>query len=280
MTTTATPPTGGSAPDTSDVGAYAGEEMSLVEHLRELRSRLVKSVLAIVGGLAVGFAFRNPVLDILREPYCNLPVRLRGDFAGTGECTLLALRVMDAFFVSLKAAAIVAVVLAAPVVCYQLWRFITPGLRPVERRYALPFILITQILFAAGAVFSYFLIPRALEFLLAFAGDNITTALSASEYLTFILHTMLAFGIAFEFPVVLVILSLMGVIGSAGMRKYRRHALFGVFVAAAIITPTQDPATMAFMAAPLAVFYEGSIVAARIIERRRGAREAVEAVDS
>ncbi len=272
MTATATPP---SSPAPPPEGDYAGEEMTLFQHLDELRQRLFKSALAIVGGLAVGFLFRDRVLDLMRGPYCDLPVRLRGDFGGTGECTLLALRVMDAFFVSLKAAGIVAVIIAAPIVCYQIWRFVTPGLRPVERRYALPFIVITQVLFAAGAVFSYFLIPRALAFLLAFAGEGITTALSASEYLTFVLQTMIAFGIAFEFPVVLVILSLMGVIHSDNMRRYRRHALFGVFIAAAVITPTQDPATMSLMAAPLVVFYEGSIVAARIIERRR-ARAAVD----
>lgn len=274
MTATATPPGAGGPASPPEPSAYAGEEMTLYEHLNELRSRLFKSAVAIVLGLLVGFVFRGPVLDLLSEPYCELPQRLRGSFAGEGECALLALRVLDAFFVSLKAAAVVAVVLAAPVVCYQIWRFVTPGLRPVERRYAVPFIVITQVLFAGGAVFSYFLIPRALEFLLAFAGDNVTTALSASDYLSFVLQTMIAFGVAFEFPVVLIILSLMSVVTSTGMRRYRRHALFGTFVAAAIITPTQDPLTMSLMAAPLVVFYETSVVAARLIERRR-ARNAV-----
>ncbi|MDP9405206.1 MAG: twin-arginine translocase subunit TatC [Actinomycetota bacterium] len=277
MTATATPPGAGGA--TADAGAsvYAGDEMTLFEHLEELRSRLFKSAVAIVFGLAVGFVFRGQVLAVLRKPYCNLPDDLRrGLSGGAGECELIALRVLDGFFVSLKAAAIVGVVVAAPMVCFQIWRFVTPGLRPVERRYAVPFILITQLLFAGGAVFSYFLIPRALEFLLGFAGEGIVPVLSANEYLTFILQTMIAFGIAFEFPVVLVILSLMGVISADGMRRYRRHALFGTFVAAAVITPTQDPLTMLFMAAPLIAFYELSVLAARVIEHRR-ARTAVAA---
>jgi sec-independent protein translocase protein TatC len=180
---------------------------------------------------------------------------------------------MGAFFISLKAAAIVAIVLAGPAVCYQIWRFVTPGLRPVERRYSLPFIVVTQVLFAAGAVFSYFVIPRALEFLLGFAGDNIVSLMDASRYLSFVMRTMIAFGAAFEFPVILILLSLMGAVTSESMRRYRRHALFGTFVAAAIITPTQDPLTMCIMAAPLVIFYETSIVAARIIERRRRDRE-------
>ncbi len=274
MTATATPP-GAGGPAPSDPGPdYAGDEMTLFEHLEELRSRLFKAAVAIIGGLVVGFVFHERVLAILREPYCDLPDDLRRGLTGGSECELIVLRVLDGFFVSIKAAAIVGVVLSAPVVCYQVWRFVTPGLRPVERRYAIPFLVVTQVLFALGAVFSFFLIPRALEFLLGFAGEGIVPVLSANEYLTFILQTMIAFGLSFEFPVVLIILSLMGVITSGGMRRYRRHALFGTFVAAAIITPTQDPVTMSMMAAPLVVFYEGSIVAARVIERRR-ARSAV-----
>ena len=275
MTATSTPPGGDQAalPSGSDVppAEYVGEEMTLFEHLEELRSRLFKSALAIALGLLVGFVFRDPVLKILTGPYCALPANLRG-ISSTFDperCQLIFTDPMGAFFISLKAAGIVAIVLAGPAVCYQIWRFVTPGLRPVERRYALPFILITQILFAAGAVFSYFVIPRALEFLLGFAGERVVSLMDASRYLSFVMRTMIAFGAAFEFPVILIVLSLMDVISSGGMRKYRRHALFGTFVAAAVITPTQDPLTMTMMAAPLVLFYEVSIIAARLIERRR-----------
>jgi sec-independent protein translocase protein TatC len=139
----------------------------------------------------------------------------------------------------------------------------------VERRYAIPFIVVSQLLFAAGAGFSFFLLPRALGFLLGFAGEGILPLLDANQYITFILHTMVAFGVAFEFPLILIMLALMDVVHSGALRRYRRHALFATFVAAAIITPTQDPVTMTLMAAPLAVFYEVSIVAAALIERRR-----------
>lgn len=270
MTATTTPQGAGSPPDPNR--SYAGVEMTLFEHLEELRQRLFKSGLAIVIGFVIGFVLRQQVIDLLTRPYCALDPRLRAASSalGANDCRLIFVDVTGAFFVSLKAAAIVAVVVAAPAVLYQIWRFVTPGLRPVERRYAIPFLVITQLLFAGGAVFSYFLIPRALEFLLGFAGDRVESLMDADRYLSFVLNTMIAFGVAFEFPVILVIMSLMGVVTNASLRKYRRHAYFGTFVAAAIITPTQDPLTMTMMAAPLVVFYELSVVASHFIERRRG----------
>ncbi len=269
MTATAARGAQGPAPDGGP--EYVGEEMTLFEHLEELRQRLFKSAAAITVGFVIGFVLRRQVLDILTQPYCALDPRLRAASSALGgeQCRLIFIDVTGAFFISLKAAAIVAVVVAAPAVIYQIWRFVTPGLRPVERRYAIPFVVITQLLFAGGAVFSYFIIPRALEFLLGFAGERVESLMDADRYLSFILHTMIAFGLAFEFPVILVILSLMGVVSAAALRKWRRHALFGTFVASAIITPTQDPLTMSLMAAPLVVFYEISILAARLIERRR-----------
>lgn len=266
MTTTVDPPAlGDGSPDPRE---YVGQEMSLVEHLEELRSRLFKAVLAIALSFAIGFSFHERVLDVLSGPYCELPARLRG-LNASGECTLYILDVTGGFFVALKASAMVAVVLAAPFVCYQIWRFITPGLRPVERQFSIPFIVISQLLFAGGAVFSYFLIPRALEFLLGFGGESLVSVIDAGRYVSFVLMTMLAFGLTFEFPLVLIILSLMDVVHAEGLSGARRYAIFGMFLTAAVITPSQDPITMLFMAAPLIVFYEIAIVAARVIERRR-----------
>lgn len=252
---------------------YAGEEMTLVEHLTELRTRLVRSALAIVVGFVVGFVFHQRILELLTRPYCALPTEVRQGAAilsGSAErCSLIALKVTDGFVITIKAAAIVAVVLAGPVVFYQILRFITPGLRPIERRYAIPFVVASQLLFAGGAVFSYFLIPRALEFLLGFGGEALTPVLAGNEYLTFILRVMIAFGISFEFPLVLMILALMGVVTARGLRGAWRYAVFGIFVGAAVLTPTGDPISMTAMAAPLILFYEISIWFAWFVERQR-----------
>jgi sec-independent protein translocase protein TatC len=275
MTATAAPR------DAEDFGVsdYHGQEMSLWEHLNELRSRLFKSAVAVALGFVVGFIFRDQVFNILIEPYCQLPAQLRAgsEALALDGCNLVILDVLGFFFISLKAAAVVAVVLAAPVVFYQIWRFVTPGLRPVERKYALPFLVISQLLFLGGAVFSYYVIPRGLEFLLGFAGPNVVSLMDADRYLSFMLHTMIGFGVAFELPLILIMLSLMGVVGSQSLRKNRRYAIFGIFVAAAIITPTQDPVTLSIMAGPLILFYEISILVARLVERRRARQEAATA---
>jgi sec-independent protein translocase protein TatC len=258
-----------------DPGESTGEEMTLFEHLTELRGRIFKSAVAIVLGLIAGFIVYRPVLDILIRPYCDLPAELR--FPSTvldpENCQLVVTDVLGQFFLVIKVAAVVAVVLAGPVVCYQIWRFVTPGLRPVEKRYAAPFIIISQLLFVGGAVFSYYILPRALEVLLGFAGENIGSLLEANEYLRFLIHMMIGFGIAFELPLILISLVLMGAVTSQTLRTYRRHALFGTFVASAIITPTTDPLTMTLMAGPLVFFYEVSILVGRVVERRRRRRE-------
>jgi sec-independent protein translocase protein TatC len=241
-----------------------GPEMPLVEHFEELRQRIIKSGLGIALGFVVGFAVRSRVLAIIKQPYCQLPSAGR-------DCDLTILQVLDPFFVSLKTAAVVAVLIGGPITCYQLWRFVSPGLRRVERRYALPFLFLSGSLFVAGGVFAYFVIPRGLQFLLTFAGP-FPLVLSLKGYVDFFLKTMLGFGIAFQFPLAIAMFTLMDVVGSAGLRQYRRYAIFGAFVLAAVITPTQDPFTMCVMALPLSVMYEGNILFARLVERRRRRR--------
>jgi sec-independent protein translocase protein TatC len=266
MTSTATPRDAGDSHADPPDG-----EMTLVEHLYELRSRLFKCAIAIVAGFVVGFVVRTPVLEFFIRPYCDLPEALRAGSTAfdPDRCQLVFTNVLGAFTISLKTAAIVAVALAAPVVFYQVLKFVTPGLHPHEKKYAIPFAVISGVLFVGGAAFSYVVLPRALEVLLGLAGEDVVSLMSADEYMGFILQMMVAFGLAFELPLILITLILMGIIGSEGLRTYRRHAIFGIFVAAAIITPTVDPLTMSLMAVPLVVFYEGSIVVARVVERRR-----------
>ena len=249
----------------------SGGEMTLFEHLSELRSRLFKSALAVAVGFVVGFALNRPIFDLLIGPYCDLPPALRAatNVFDPDSCSLVFTRPLGGLFVTVKTAAVVAAVVGGPVFFYQVWRFVTPGLRPVERRYAIPFVLLSQVLFAGGALFAYAIIPRGLEVLLSFGGDNLIALLDASEYIGFLLKTLLGFGIAFEAPLIIAMLTLTGVVDAVGLRRYRRHAVFGAFVLAAIITPTQDPFTMVVMALPLTLFYEGNILFARWIGRRR-----------
>lgn len=248
-----------------------GTHMSLVEHLTELRSRIFKAGLAIVVAFAIGFTFRDQLFDLLIGPYCDLPDNLRGASGvfNADRCSLIVTNVLGPLFITIKASSVLAIVLAAPPVCYQIWRFVTPGLRAHERRYVLPFVILTFVLFAGGAVFAYFIIPRGLEFLVGFAGENVVPLLDADQYITFLLKTMLGFGLSFLAPLVIAMLTLAEVVGSQGLSEYRRHAIFVAFVLAAIITPTQDPFTMLVMGVPLVIFYECNIVFARFVERRR-----------
>ena len=269
MTMTSSPPTEPAVDET---------RMTLVEHLVELRDRLFKSVLA----LAVAFALvvsigYDTVFDVIKEPYCNLPPDLR---AGTGdECKLVTLGVADPFLLRMRISLIVAMVLAGPVILYQLWAFVTPGLHKKEKRFAGPFILASSLLFAIGALFAYLTLDRGLRFLLGFGDDSIQPLLEAGRYLNYVIFILLAFGVSFQFPLVLVFLELVGVVDAPRLRAWRRGMIFGVAVFTAVITPSQDPFTFLAMAAPMWLSYELVIVYARIHGRRKSRRGAGESTD-
>ena len=233
--------------------------MSLAEHLAELRSRLVKSILAVAVFSVLGFVFSNPILDFLVEPYCEVK---QGQ-----DCALVLIDPLEGFATRLKIAAFVGVLLASPVVLWQIWRFVTPGLHPKEKRYAIPFIASSVLLFIGGAVVALFTFPKALEFLVEVGGPNFVPLFSPSKYLRLFLLVVIAFGISFEFPVLLVFLQLARVLSTARLRRWRRGAIVGIFVFAAVITPSQDPVTMLAMALPMYVFYEAAIVIGRLFKR-------------
>ena len=273
MTATADPPL--PPPGEDD----PGDEMTLFEHLAELRSRLIKATLGFGVFFVIGFILNDIVTELLTDPYCQLPEELRANIGntGSGDCQLIFINVLGGFIVRIKGAIMVAITFGAPIMFYQLWAFIVPGLKAQEKKYAAPFVILTQVLFLAGAAFSLFIIPRGLEFLLQFAGDDFVPVLDAEAYLSFIIRTMLAFGISFEYPLIIAILVLMDIVSHDLLKTYRRHAFFAAFVAAAVITPSQDPFTMCVMALPLAGFYEICIVFAKFIERGRGDRDVVAA---
>lgn len=248
--------------------------MPLLEHLIELRNRLGKSLLAIFIAVVAVFVFWEPVYDFLKQPYCDTR-------QGAEDCDIVALGIFDQFKVRLRVSFLGGVVVASPVWLYQLGAFITPALHRKEKRYAGAFLFASLLLFAVGTVFAYLTIARGLDFLLSVGGGDIVTLVNVQDYLSFVTLCLIAFGVAFEFPVIVMFLHFVGVLSSAKMRGARRGTILGVFAAAAIITPSQDPFTFCFMAVPLLLLYEGCIVVARVHERalRRKALESGGDVD-
>ena len=240
--------------------------MALIEHLRELRNRLAISLVAITIGVVVSWYLWEPIYDFLREPYCKT--------SQSGEgCNLYALGIFDQFKVKLRVAFIGGTILASPIWLYELGAFITPALHKKERRYAAGFLLSALLLFLGGTVLAYLSIDRGLDFFLSLGGSHVAVILSIQAYLSFVTLMLLAFGIAFEFPVVILFLNVVGVLTSTRMRQWRRGMYFGIFAASAVITPTQDPFTFLAMALPLCVLYEACILIARLRERSARKRQ-------
>lgn len=242
----------------------ADGRMSLVEHLYELRNRLAKSAIAIVVAMVVVFWFYQPVYDFLREPYCRTAV-------SHGKCDLYVLDVFGQFKVRLRIAGIGGVVAASPVWLYQLGAFITPALHRKEKRYAASFLAASLVLFGLGTVFAYLTIDKGLQFLLTVGGDGVVNLTGLQSYLSFVTLTLLAFGVAFLFPVVVMFLNVAGVLSAGRLIAMRRGMVIGLAFFAAVITPSTDPFTFFAMAVPLWVLYEVCILIARL--RERGARK-------
>jgi sec-independent protein translocase protein TatC len=251
----------------------ADGRMALVEHLRELRTRLTIALLAIAVGVVVAWYLWAPIYDFLRQPYC------RTSQSGKG-CNLYVTGIFDQFRVKLRVAFIGGTILASPIWLYELGAFITPALHKRERRYAAGFLATALVLFLLGTVLAYISIDRGLQFFLGLGGDHVAVLLSIQAYLSFVTLMLFAFGIAFEFPVVILFLNVVGVLSSARMRAWRRGMIFGIFVASAVITPTQDPFTFLAMAVPLCVLYEVCILIARLRERSRRRQEAADPLAS
>jgi sec-independent protein translocase protein TatC len=253
--------------------------MSLIAHLTELRNRIGKSLFFILIGTAVAFWwYEHGLGEFIRAPYCGLDSDLRA--LGTGgtadDCDLLVTDVIGGALIRLKIAFIVGIVVSAPFWLYQLWAFITPGLKKNEKRYGIGFVAASSSMFALGAALAYISLAKGLELLLSLAGDGVAIALTAQEYIGFVIALLLAFGLSFELPLIAVILNLVGVLSYAVLRKSRRWIFFLTIVFAAFVTPTQDPFTMLLMAAPMCLLFEIAIQIARVVDKRRAKRAAVE----
>ncbi len=234
------------------------DSMTLVEHLGELRNRVIVSAVAFVLAATAAFLLYPWILSFLKHPYCQVEPAHCG-FYITGPLDGLALRI--------KIAAYGGIFLSSPVLLWELWRFITPGLHPKEKRYAIPFIVISISLFALGCLVAYLTFPHALNFLINIGGPSLHQILDPTKYLSLIVVLMTVFGLTFEFPVLLVSLQLAGVITPAQLGSWRRWAIVLIVVVAGVVTPSSDPFSMMAMAIPLYIFYELSIVVGKLLHR-------------
>lgn len=236
------------------------DQMTLLEHLGELRRRVIICAIAFAI-CAVGTYIAYPhILNFLRAPYCRV---------APGRCGLYVQGPLDAFSIRLDVTAYGAAVIALPVIIFQLWRFVTPGLKANEKRYAIPFSIAAFCLFGLGAVIAWITFPHALQFLNSAGGGQIQQIFTPQKYLTLVGALVLIFGLTFEFPVVLVALQLARVITPASLSKARRVAIVLVVITAGVITPSSDPFSMLALAIPMLVFYELSIIIGRTINARR-----------
>jgi sec-independent protein translocase protein TatC len=233
--------------------------MTVVEHLAELRRRIIISLVAVALTAVIAYIFAPDIISWLLDYYKDATDGEKTFFVFTGP--------LDAFVTRLKIATYGGILLAVPIWLWQLWRFITPGLNPNEKRYAVPFVLSSVLLFAAGGFVALKTLPQALNFLLDVGGQDLQPLLTADKYISLVSLMILAFGLAFEFPVLLVFLLIARVLNTRQLGRWRRWAAVLIVAFAAVITPSQDPYSLFFMAIPMYLFYEGSIVIGKVLRR-------------
>jgi sec-independent protein translocase protein TatC len=234
------------------------DAMTLVQHLAELRRRLIFSVVAFVLGAATAAAFYPGMLKLLQHPYCA---------ANPHNCGFYVTSPLDPLSLRIQMAAFGGLLLASPVILFQLWRFITPGLNRSEKRYVVPFVLSSIVMFVAGCALAYVVFPHALSFLRHVGGPSLHQILSPNAYLSLILLMMFLFGLTFEFPVILVALQLVGVVQPRQLLRHWRWAVIGLTLIAAVFTPSADPLSMLVLAVPLVSFYFLSIGIGKLLQR-------------
>lgn len=249
------------------VSGELADGMSLMEHLVELRSRVIRSAIAVALGAAIGWMLYHPVLTVLRAPLEDLAK------SPNVSDKLLVLDPLEGFFLRLKMSTYIGLTLAMPYLLWQVWRFIAPGLYQNERRYASAFVASATGLFLLGAAIAYFTLPQALKFLQEVGGNDLFYQYSPQKYLLLIIYMMVAFGLGFQFPIVVVFLQIVGIVTPQQLSQFRRFAIVIVFVVAAVITPSADPISLFALALPMCLFYEISILIGRVMKRRRAKTE-------
>jgi sec-independent protein translocase protein TatC len=245
--------------------------MSLIEHIRELRRRVLWSIAVMIVGSIVGWFIEPPVWTFLTHPYCRLPahdvnaLHLPHD----NGCNLVVNGLFDPLFIHLKLAIIIGLLISSPIWLYQFWAFVAPGLHRRERRWTYFFGGSAVPLFVLGGVLAYFAMSKGLRFLLGLVPQHVVALITVNTYFSYVLAMVLIFGLAFELPLVMVILNVAGVLTHARFAKWRRMIIFGVFAFAAVATPSPDPLSMLLLAVPCVGLVELAEVFAWANDRRR-----------
>jgi sec-independent protein translocase protein TatC len=242
--------------------------MTLFEHLRELRYRLIVSILAIIVCMGVACFFRYDLLDILQRPYFQAIAALKAKHPDANT-SLVNINLTSPLTLSLKVSALAGAIATAPIWLYQLWAFVVPGLLAKEKKWALVFIAAATPMFVGGVVVAYVVLPKAITVLLSFTQSGVTNLQDINAYLAFLLRLMLVFGIGFLIPLIVLMLNIVGVIKAKQMAKYRSLVIFATFVFGAVATPSTDPFSMLAVAAPMALLFLAAEVIAHILDRRK-----------
>ena len=252
--------------DSDDPGAKElGGRMTFLEHLDELRKRIVQSLIALVLTSAAGWIFREQIFEILRAPL------------GDAVPTLVYTKVTDTFTIWLKIAVAFGIFLASPFILLQVWLFISPGLYRKEKKYSVPFLVSGTALFVAGGLFAYYVIlPLSLHFLIKELGASLQPMLTAVDYFSFVVIIVVGMGAVFQLPVLVAFLSLFGLITPRFLWKNFRYAILLIFIVAAVVSPTPDALNLSFWAGPMILLYLGSIGVSWVFQRRRLRAEARE----
>ncbi len=256
--------------------------MPLVEHIRELRNRVLKALAFATAGAIAGWFIEEPAFKFITGPYCKLPARVRNGVQPglpgghqPQDCHLIVTGLFDYFFLHLKLAIVIGIVISAPFWMYQLWAFVAPGLHARERRWTYLFVGTVFPLFAIGGTFAYFAMTRGLHFLLGMLPHTVIPFISVTSYIGYAIAMLLIFGLAFELPMVMVLLNLAGVLTHQRFAKWRRMIIFLVFAFAAVATPSPDPISMLLLAVPCVALVEGAELFAWLNDRRKAKRGVV-----
>jgi sec-independent protein translocase protein TatC len=245
------------------------DKMSFLEHLGELRTRIVRALLAVLVGLCIAIPFSERLEDYLMRPVTKL------------KLNLVFISPSEAFWVQMKVALIAGLFIAAPGILWQVWAFVSPGLHPHEKKYAAPFIILGSLMFIAGGAFALLVVtPYAIQFLLGFARPGLQPMITIQSHIDFLLKFTLAFGLVFETPLLITLLARIGIVTPKMLARNRKYAILGAFIIGAVLTPTPDAFNQTMMAGPLIILYEVGIISARIFGKRPSSAASVEEAET